>query len=66
MSLQIFALLLMVVSFTILGVWVYHPAQKTRWDNLAHIPLDDSLDDPINDPRDDVKQANTQQSGEIA
>ena len=64
MSLQIFALLLMVVSFTILGVWVYHPAQKTRWDNLAHIPLDDSLDASIDDVLDDSEQTNTQQSGE--
>lgn len=42
MSLQIFALLLMVISFTALGVWVYHPRQKRRWNQLANIPLEDN------------------------
>ena len=44
MSLQIFALLLMVASFTLLAVWVYHPRQKARWERMAQIPLNDTQD----------------------
>lgn len=41
MSLQIVALLIMVVSSILLGYWLLRPGQSKRWHQLASIPLDD-------------------------
>lgn len=42
MSLQIVALLIMVVSSILLGSWLLRPGQSKRWQQLASIPLDDT------------------------
>ena len=45
MTLQIFALLLVVVGFVCLSVWVYWPTRKSYWQALSHIPLQDDVFD---------------------
>ena len=42
MSLQIVALLIMVVSSILLGYWLLRPGQSKRWHQLASIPLEEA------------------------
>ncbi len=44
MSLQVFALLLVTIGFTVLAVRVFAPRNKSYYDAMAKIPLDDAQD----------------------
>ncbi len=40
MSLQIIALLVMVISFSVLVIWVYWPGNATRMDAASRLPFE--------------------------
>ena len=44
MSMQIFALLLVTIGFSILAYRVFSPANKSYFDAMGKIPLDESDD----------------------
>lgn len=35
-------LLFFVVFFTVMAIWVYQPSQKSRFENFANIPFEDT------------------------
>ena len=46
MSMQILALIVMVISFTLLFVWVYLPSNRSRFEDQAKLILEsDDTDD---------------------
>ena len=49
MSMQILALIVMVISFTLLFVWVYLPGNRSRFEDQAKLILEpDDIDDTKN------------------
>ncbi len=44
MSLQVFALLLVTIGFTVLAVRVFAPRNKSYYEAMAKLPLDDTAE----------------------